>query len=191
MSKSGDQDTNGQAMNLDDAAQLIRCIPDFPKPEILFRDISPLLASGPAMQVLNTALVEHVSADAPDAMVGIESRGFGFAAAMSDRLKIGWVPVRKKGKLPGDVIRHNYVLEYGTNTLEMQVDALKRGAKVWIVDNLLGTGGTVGAAIELVNELGGTVLGVILVIELKQLGGRKALIERYGKNLKIVSVWAY
>jgi adenine phosphoribosyltransferase len=150
----------------------IRQIPDFPKPGILFYDISTLLAHGPAWRATVDGLAEAVAKLRPDKLVGIESRGFLIAAPVAYRLGCGFVMVRKKGKLPGNVVPHSYELEYGSDTVEIQTDAVTAGERVVVLDDLLATGGTMRAAIELLRKVGGKVLGAAFVIELAFLGGR-------------------
>src|SRR5438874_5183759 len=136
-------------------ADLIRDIPDFPVPGILFRDITTLLKEGPAFKYSIDALADKLAGLKPDKIVGIESRGFIFGAPIAYKLNAGFVPVRKLGKLPADTISAEYDLEYGTNTVEMHRDSIKPGENVVVVDDLLATGGTTRATIELVEQLGG------------------------------------
>jgi adenine phosphoribosyltransferase len=150
----------------------IRSIPDFPKPGILFYDISTLLAHADAWQVAIGRLAKLVSRHQPDVLAGIESRGFLMAAPLALKLGLGFVMVRKKGKLPGPTVEHSYDLEYGTDTLEVQHDALEKGARVVVLDDLLATGGTMAASIELLNKVGGNVVGAACIIELTFLNGR-------------------
>ncbi|BDI32931.1 adenine phosphoribosyltransferase [Capsulimonas corticalis] len=157
------------------AARLIRDIPDFPKPGILFKDITPVLANYAAFQEVIDHCVGWASGKAPDVIVGIESRGFVFGAPVALALGLGFVPVRKIGKLPHDTIREEYALEYGTNAVEVHRDAIQLGQRVLIVDDLLATGGTAAAAARLVETLGGTVIGFSFLIELEFLQGRAAL----------------
>jgi adenine phosphoribosyltransferase len=161
-----------------DITSLIRDIPDFPKPGILFKDITPLLAVGSAFQKTTDLLAERVSKLAPAALVGIESRGFIFGAALAHKMGIGLLPVRKPGKLPYKKARVEYSLEYGTDALEMHADAVEHGMRVVIVDDLLATGGTSSATARLVEEQGGVVAGFAFVIELDFLDGRKKLGDR-------------
>ncbi len=150
----------------------IRSIPDFPKPGILFYDISTLLAHADAWQVAMGRLAKLVSRHRPDVLAGIESRGFLLAAPLALKLGLGFVMVRKKGKLPGPTVGHSYDLEYGTDTLEVQHDALEKGARVVVLDDLLATGGTMAASIELLEKVGGNVVGAASIIELTFLKGR-------------------
>lgn len=155
-------------------SEKIRDIPDFPKPGIIFKDITPLLADREAFRLSLDLLVEKVKGIGAELVVGIESRGFIFGAALADRLHAGFVPVRKPGKLPYRSTRETYSLEYGTDALEMHEDAVD-GKRCLIVDDLLATGGTAGATARLVEKLGGRVEGFAFVIELGFLHGRGQL----------------
>ncbi len=157
--------------------QRIRDVPDFPKPGILFKDVTPLLGDGPAFRLSIDLLAEETRAHAPELIVGIESRGFIFGAALADRLSLGFVPVRKPGKLPYRATRETYTLEYGTDALEMHEDAVD-GRRCLIVDDLLATGGTAAATARLVEKLGGRVEAFAFVIELDFLAGRTKLGDR-------------
>jgi adenine phosphoribosyltransferase len=156
-----------------DLKQHIRSIPDFPKPGILFYDISTLLAHPEAWRATVERLAEEVRPQRPDLLVGIESRGFLVAAPLAFAIGGGFAMVRKKGKLPGKTIRYSYDLEYGTDTIEIQEDAISPGQRVVIVDDLLATGGTMQAAVELVRRQGGTVVAGACIIELGFLNGRR------------------
>jgi adenine phosphoribosyltransferase len=158
-----------------DLATKIRDVPDFPEKGILFKDITTLLSDGPAFRQALDQLTEQVRDWGIDVVVGMESRGFIFAAPIAYLLGLGFVPVRKLGKLPSRTISAEYALEYGTNTLEMHVDAIERGTRALVVDDLLATGGTVGATIDLIERLGGEVAGTAFLIELTFLGGRRHL----------------
>jgi adenine phosphoribosyltransferase len=158
-----------------DLKQHIRSIPDFPKPGILFYDISTLLAHAEAWQETVKRLDIALRPHHPDLLVGIESRGFLVAAPLAYSLGCGFVMVRKKGKLPGATIRYTYDLEYGNDTIEIQADALKPGQRVIVMDDLLATGGTLAAAIQLVRNVGGAVCAAACIIELNFLGGRARL----------------
>ena len=158
-----------------DLGALIRDIPDFPQPGIVFKDITPLLRTPSALGVAVDRLIEGVRQYPFDVIVAAESRGFLFAAPMADRLGVGLVPVRKVGKLPHQTIRIDYGLEYGVNPLEVHRDAIEPGQRVLIVDDLLATGGTVGGMLRLVEQLGGEVVALAFLIELEFLGGRKGL----------------
>jgi len=155
----------------------VRSVPDFPKPGILFRDITPVLACRDALSDA-LRLHRHLIADLEpqiDTIVGIESRGFLFGMALAAELSVGFVPVRKPGKLPAETTEVRYALEYGEDALQIHTDALPKGARVLLVDDLLATGGTAHAAYELVEALGGTVLAAVFLIELKALQGRARL----------------
>jgi adenine phosphoribosyltransferase len=156
-------------------AELIRDIPDFPKPGILFKDITTLLKDGPAFRQTIDELEARCREYGATKIIGIESRGFIFAAPLAERLGAGFVPVRKLGRLPAQTVRAEYALEYGTNTVEMHRDAIAAGERVLIVDDLLATGGTCRASIELVESLGGVVAGCVFLAELTFLNGRQAL----------------
>ena len=153
----------------------VRDIPDFPKEGILFKDITPLLAEPKAFTACLDAFAERWAGERVDAIVGIESRGFIFGAALAARMTASFVPARKPGKLPAETDRVEYALEYGTDALEMHVDALSRGDRVVIIDDLIATGGTAAATVELCERLGATVLGCGFVIELSFLNGRDRL----------------
>lgn len=154
---------------------LIRDIPDFPKPGILFKDITPLL-SDPAGLALSVELMAQPFRGAhADQVASAESRGFIFGTAVAKALSSGFVPIRKPGKLPAAVRRHEYALEYGTDCLEIHADALRPGQRVLIVDDVLATGGTLAACCELVQSLGATIVGIALLIELAALNGRAQL----------------
>ncbi len=159
------------AVNLRD---YIRDIPDFPKPGITFKDISPLLANGPAFSASVSQLACLMPQDI-DAIVGIESRGFLFGAALAQQIGLGFVPVRKPGKLPAEVHQIEYELEYGFDALEIHRDALSAGHKIVVVDDLLATGGTARATVNLVRQLGAEVSACLFVIELGFLNGRELL----------------
>ncbi|MBI2240223.1 MAG: adenine phosphoribosyltransferase [Magnetospirillum gryphiswaldense] len=153
----------------------IRGIPDFPKPGILFYDISTLLAHSDAWSVAMGRLANDVRKFQPDILAGVESRGFLVAAPLALKLGCGFVMLRKKGKLPGKTIRHEYALEYGTDTIEIQEDAIQKGQRVVILDDLLATGGTMCAGVELLRKIGADVTGAAAIIELNFLPGRKRL----------------
>jgi adenine phosphoribosyltransferase len=153
----------------------IRSIPDFPKPGILFYDISTLLAHPRAWQATVERLAEAVRPHRPDLLMGIESRGFLVAAPLAYALGSGFAMVRKQGKLPGKTVRFTYDLEYGTDTIEVQEDAVIPGQRVVIVDDLVATGGTMAAAIDLVGQRGGEVVGAACIIELNFLNGRSRI----------------
>ena len=161
----------------DDLRAKIREVPDFPKPGILFYDITTLLRDGDAFREVIDRMAEAVKGERIDLVVGMESRGLIFAAPHADRLGAGFVPVRKLGKLPAETIEVEYDLEYGTATLEIHRDAITRGQRVLVVDDLLATGGTVLGTIELVRRLGGEIAGLSFMVELTALDGRAKLGE--------------
>jgi adenine phosphoribosyltransferase len=153
----------------------IRNVPDFPKPGIQFKDITPVLADPRLFAGAIDLLTEKFKPGSVDMVVGIDARGFIFAAAAAMKLRAGFVPVRKKGKLPYQTHEQDYALEYGTATIAMHVDALKPGARVLLIDDLLATGGTAAAALALMKKLGAQVLEASFLIELKFLNGREKL----------------
>lgn len=166
--------TRGRGRSMD-LKEHIRSIPDFPSPGILFYDISPLLAHPDAWQTTVERLAAVVSEHQPDVLAGIESRGFLVAAPLALRLNLGFVMVRKKGKLPGPTVPYTYDLEYGSDTIEIQADAVQPGQKVFLVDDLLATGGTMNAAAQLFRSTGAEVTGAACIIELTFLQGREKL----------------
>ena len=153
----------------------IRHVPDFPKPGILFYDVTTLLRDPEGFRIAVDRIAAPFASEPIDIVVGIESRGFILGSAVADRLGAGFVPVRKLGKLPSKTIQATYALEYGTDCLEMHCDAIAKGQRVLIVDDLLATGGTASATVQLVKELGGTIVGVAFLIELVGLDGRSRL----------------
>ncbi len=153
----------------------IRHVPDFPKAGILFYDVTTLLRDPPGFRAAIDSIATPFVDGGIDLVVGIESRGFILGSAVADRIGAGFVPVRKLGKLPAATVRASYALEYGTDSLEMHRDAVTPGQRVLIVDDLLATGGTASAAVRLVKELEGVVVGVAVLIELEALNGRKQL----------------
>ena len=169
-----------------DLKKTIRDIPDFPKKGILFKDITTLLKDKKALKASVDALAKPFAKKGIKYVVGIESRGFIFGTALAYKLGVGFIPVRKKGKLPAKVRSVTYALEYGTDTLQIHEDALKKGDKVVIVDDLLATGGTIAAAAKLVGESGARIAGVGFIIELAFLNGRDKL-----KGLPVYSVVQY
>jgi adenine phosphoribosyltransferase len=154
---------------------LVRSIPDYPKPGILFRDITTLLADPEGFARTIDTLADRYAGQGIQKVAGIEARGFILGGAMAHRLATGFVPIRKKGKLPWQTVGHDYELEYGTDRVEMHVDAIRPGEKVLVVDDLIATGGTAEAAIKLVEGVGGKVLEACFVIDLPDLGGRHRL----------------
>jgi adenine phosphoribosyltransferase len=153
----------------------IRNVPDFPKPGIQFKDITPVLADARLFAGAIDLLTENFAPGTVDAVVGIDARGFIFAAAAARKLNAGFIPVRKKGKLPHQTLEQDYALEYGHATVAIHVDALKPGARVLLLDDLLATGGTAAAAVALVHKLGARILEVGFLIELNFLHGREKL----------------
>jgi adenine phosphoribosyltransferase len=153
----------------------IRSIPDFPKPGILFYDISTLLAHPDAWQVALGRMAKMITRHQPDILAGIESRGFLVAAPLAAKLGIGFCMIRKPGKLPGEVVSHEYDLEYGSDTIQIQKDAVAPGQRVVVLDDLLATGGTLAASLELFDKVGAEVVGSACIIELKFLGGREKI----------------
>ncbi|MBA2426438.1 MAG: adenine phosphoribosyltransferase [Actinobacteria bacterium] len=153
----------------------VRDIPDFPKPGIVFKDITPLLANKKAFTYTIDAIAHHFDRDEIDMVVGIEARGFMVAAPLAYRFTAGLTPVRKKGKLPWDVRTQEYELEYGTDSLEIHSDAIEPGERVLVVDDVLATGGTAKAAAMLTEQCGGKVAGIATIMELSFLGGRGKL----------------
>ncbi len=158
-----------------DLKNYIRDIPDFPKPGIIFKDITPLLANADAFRMTVKALAEPFRQMGVTKVVGIEARGFLFAPSIAMELNAGIVPVRKPGKLPYKSVRHTYDLEYGSDAIEIHMDAVCPDDKILIVDDLLATGGTVHAACELIEKFGATIAGICFVIELGFLNGRKKI----------------
>jgi adenine phosphoribosyltransferase len=165
-------------MSAEDLRARIREIPDFPKPGILFYDITTLLKEPASYREAIDLMLEPYKDERIDIVVGMESRGFIFSAPMAYQLDAGLVPVRKLGKLPAETLTVEYALEYGSNTLEIHRDAIKPGQRVLIVDDLLATGGTVGGTIELVERLQGVVVGLAFLVELDFLKGRERLADR-------------
>jgi adenine phosphoribosyltransferase len=173
-------------MNVADLRAKIRDIKDFPTEGILFKDITTLLRDGPAWRFAVDSLAGRYQSERVDIVVGVESRGFIFGGAVAHQLQAGFVPVRKVGKLPGKTIEVEYELEYGRDTLAMHEDAITPGQRVLAVDDLLATGGTMGATLRLVEQLGGKVVGVAFMIELAFLRGRERL-----KNYPLHSLIVY
>ncbi|SPF46477.1 adenine phosphoribosyltransferase [Candidatus Sulfotelmatobacter kueseliae] len=174
------------SLNADQLKKLIREIPDFPKPGILFYDITTLLKDKVGLATLIDRLSEYYIARDVDLVLGMEARGFIFAPALAYRLNAGFVPVRKPGKLPAATVRHDYALEYGTNSLEIHKDAIEKGQRVLIVDDLLATGGTAEATAKLAESLGARIAGLGFVVELEFLKGRDKL-----KNYDVMSLLRY
>ena len=153
----------------------IRTIPDFPHEGIMFRDVTTLFADPRGFRIAIDQLLHPYAGQPIDKVVGLEARGFILGGAIAHQLSVGFVPIRKKGKLPGKTIAQDYTLEYGTATMELHDDALSAGEKVLLVDDLLATGGTAEAGIKLVERLGAEVVGCAFVVDLPDLGGRKRL----------------
>ena len=156
-------------------ATAIRDIPDYPKTGILFKDITPILKDPMLFSQTLDRLVERLKPYAPDYILGVEARGFIFGATLADRLGVGFIPIRKKGKLPAETLSYSYALEYGVDTIEMHQDAIEAEARVIILDDLLATGGTAAAAAELVKQVGANLVAYGFVIELDFLNGRELL----------------
>lgn len=164
--------------------KFIRYIPDYPKPGIIFKDITPLLGNAPVFNAVIEVYANHYKNEEIDVIVGPEARGFIFASALAYRMGAAFAPVRKKGKLPYHTYQVTYELEYGNDTLTIHQDAFPKGNRVLICDDLLATGGTLAATIELVNKLEGEIVGIALLIELLELNGR----EKIG-NIPIFSIF--
>src|SRR3974377_2109465 len=174
------------AAEVDSLKKMIREVPDFPKKGILFYDITTLLKDKTGLATLMDKFAEHYMAQDVDLVLGMEARGFIFAPALAYRLNAGFVPVRKPGKLPAACVRYDYTLEYGTNTLEVHTDAIQKGQRVLIVDDLLATGGTAEATAKLAESLGAKIAGLGFVVELSFLNGREKL-----KNYDVMSLLKY
>ncbi len=158
-----------------DLSKFIRDVPDFPKPGIVFKDITPLLGSAEGLAEAVEAMAKPFWGKSIDAVAGIESRGFIFGSAMACLLNVGFVPVRKPGKLPYEKVREEYQLEYGTDAVEVHRDGVQPGQRILMVDDLLATGGTMAASCALIERIGGAVAGVAFLIELSFLNGRERL----------------
>ena len=169
-----------------DLKQYIRDVPDFPKKEIIFKDITTLLKNPVALKLTLDILYDRVKDLKIDKVVGIEARGFIFGAMLAEKLNAGFVPLRKPGKLPAAVFKQTYELEYGTDTIEIHKDAISKGDRVLLHDDLLATGGTSKAACDLIEKIGGNVIQTLFIMELAFLGGREKL-----KNYKVDSLINY
>jgi len=169
-----------------DLKKYIYDVKDFPKEGILFRDITPLMLNGEAYKDACDKIINFCKENQAELVVGPEARGFIFGCPVSYALGIGFAPIRKPNKLPRETLNETYSLEYGTNTLSIHIDAVKKGQKVVIIDDLLATGGTVDATIKLIEKLGGVVVGCAFLIELEELKGRELL-----KNHKVFSLLKY
>ena len=165
-----------------DIKSAIRTIPDYPKPGIMFRDVTTLLGNARAFRTTVDLLVQPYAGTRIDKVAGIEARGFILAGAVAHQLSVGFVPVRKKGKLPWKTIGQTYDLEYGTDTVEIHEDAVAKGDNVLLVDDLIATGGTAEAAIKLLERAGGNVVGCSFIVDLPELKGRRRL-EKMGKKV--------
>src|ERR1700693_1964675 len=174
------------ALNCEPLKKLIREVPDFPKKGILFYDITPLLKDKTGLATLIDALAEHYIKQDVDLVLGMEARGFIFAPALAYRLNAGFVPVRKPGKLPAETVTYDYALEYGTHSLDIHKDAIQKGQRVLIVDDLLATGGTAEATAKLAASLGAEIAGLGFVVELEFLKGRDKL-----KDYEVMSLLRY
>lgn len=155
--------------------EYVRSIPDFPEPGIIFRDVTSVLQDADGLRLAIDSLQEKIKGICPDMIVGLESRGFIFGMPLAYNLHIPFIPIRKKGKLPCETVEASYELEYGSASIEMHKDAIKPGQKVVIVDDLIATGGTVEAAVHLIEELGGEVVKIVFLMELAGLKGREKL----------------
>ncbi len=173
-------------MNSNDLKKLIREIPDWPKPGILFYDITTLLKDAQGFRTLIDQFYDYYHTRPVDTVIGIEARGFIFGPALAYRLGVGFVPVRKPGKLPAQTAKETYQLEYGTDSLEIHQDAVQKGQRVLICDDLLATGGTAAATARLLRKLGGDVVGCAFAVELTFLNGREKL-----KDLDVFSLLQY
>ena len=171
-----------------DFKSLIRDIPDYPRKGIIFKDITTLLKDSNAFQDVINVFYEKLKNQKVDKIIGIESRGFIFGAALAFKLNVGFIPIRKKGKLPGETISVNYDLEYGTDQIEIHIDALKKGEKVVLIDDLIATGGTALAAIELINKVDAEIVENLFLIDLTFLGGSQS-IKKLGQ--KVFSICEY
>ena len=165
----------------------VRQVPDFPKPGILFLDITTATKDAKSFQISLDFLYDQFKNEKVDYVAGIESRGFIFGAALAYELGIGFVPLRKPGKLPGETLSQDYALEYGTDTLQIHKDAIESGKRVVIIDDLLATGGTAGAACNLIKQTGAKVVAAAFVIELQDLNGRAKMPE----DVEVVSMLVY
>lgn len=172
-----------------DLKSLIRTIPDHPKPGILFRDITTLLGDAKGFRRAIAELAAPFKTGAVEAVVGIEARGFILGGAVAEKLGTGFVPIRKKGKLPARTIGQDYTLEYGVDVIEMHEDAIRKGERVLLVDDLIATGGTAEAAVKLIRKSGGELVGAAFVIDLPDLGG-KARLEALGLRCHTLMAFA-
>ena len=160
---------------MNDLKRLVRTIPDYPKPGIMFRDVTTLLGDPQGFKATIAQMTEPYRTKPIDAVAGIEARGFILGGAVADRLGCGFIPIRKKGKLPWKTIGEEYLLEYGVDVIEIHEDAIKKGERILIIDDLIATGGTAEAAVKLVTRTGGHVIGAAFIVDLPELGGAKKL----------------
>jgi adenine phosphoribosyltransferase len=168
-------------MNLEDKVKsIVRDVPDFPKPGILFKDITPLLTKPDLVKEITVEIASHYKHQKIDAIAAVEARGFIFGSILAQELRCAFIPMRKSGKLPYQTISQEYALEYGTASVEVHIDAIERGWNVLIHDDLLATGGTAGAAANLVKRLGGTIAGFSFLINLSFLPGEQKLHQQFG-----------
>ncbi len=175
-------------MDIGQALALIRPIPDYPKPGVLFQDITPLLADGAGFKTVNDHLSRYI--DKQQLIAGIEARGFIFAAAVASSTGKGFIPIRKAGKLPNRVFSQTYGLEYGTDILEIHVDAIGEHSDVLLIDDVLATGGTIEAAIKLIERAGGKVEHVVTLLEIEALKGRQRLTDKF-PDIRVTSLIVY
>lgn len=170
---------------MDNLKSLIRTIPDYPKPGIMFRDVTTLFRDPEGFELAIIAMARPFRTQRIDVVAGIEARGFILGGAIADRLGCGFIPIRKKGKLPGKTIGQEYTLEYGVDAIEIHDDAIEQGQRILIVDDLIATGGTAEAAIKLVRQTGGEIVGSTFIIDLPEIGG-KAKIEALGVSCHVL-----
>ncbi|WP_416898931.1 MAG: adenine phosphoribosyltransferase [Minwuia sp.] len=170
---------------MDEIRDKIRTIPDYPKPGIMFRDVTTLWGDARGFRTAIDRLVQPYAGVRIDKVAGIEARGFVLGGAVAHQLSTGFLPIRKKGKLPGSTLTEDYQLEYGTDTIEIHDDAIKDGDNVLIVDDLLATGGTAAAAANLIRKAGGTVIGCCFIVDLPDLGGKEKLL---GMGLSVIAL---
>ena len=173
---------------MENLKQLIRTIPDYPKPGIMFRDVTTLLGDAQGLKAAIARMAEPYRSEPVDAVAGIEARGFILGGAIADRLGCGFIPIRKKGKLPWKTIGQEYTLEYGVDSIEIHEDAIRPGQRILIIDDLIATGGTAEAAAKLVRRSGGNILGAAFVIDLPELGGAKKL---EAQGIKVHALMAF
>ena len=174
-------------MNKSDVIALIAQIPDYPKPGVLFKDVTPISADPKAVEYINNEIQKHYATSKINKVVGVEARGFILGASLATHLNVGFVPIRKQGKLPRDTYRQEYELEYGVDAVEIHRDALNPGDRVLIVDDVLATGGTATAAAKLIEECGAVPVGLAVLLNLDFLGGDKKLTSVY-PQIDILSV---